>query len=213
MRRLALLVLASLVAACSRGSSRTTASAASVHLAGALAQSGVQCQPHQPPSVLACDGKSAGAACQVTGDDDAGPGTCKTIEDGRLVCAAAHEDGGAQDSASNGEGGDGEHGDGGGGHHDFDQDGGHHGDAGAGGHHHDGGDFDTDGGPQDDSDGGEAQDGEHDGGDGLPPAAVSACASLTASAPCSFTFEENAFSGACEKTPAGTLVCAPICGN
>ena len=219
MRRFSLLALAALLAACSRGSSPTAASAASAHLAGALAQSGVQCQPHQPPSVQACDGKTSGAACQVSGEDGTRTGTCKTIADGRLVCAGAHEDGGeAQDGDQDGgpgevDQGDGEHGDHDGG-VDEDHDGGHH-DAADGGHHHDGGggDFDHDGGHHDAADGGDSQDGEQDGGDDLPRPAVDACAGLAASAACSFTFEEHSFSGACEKSPAGTLVCAPICGN
>ena len=210
MRRLPLL-LVTLLAACSRGSSPSVASAASARLAGALAQSGVQCQPHQPLPVLACDGKSAGVICHVIGDDGTRTGTCKAIPDGRLVCAGAHEDGGAS-----GERGDRQH-DGGG---DFDGDGGHHDDGGVGedggrhdhadaGEHHDGGDFDDDGGHHDAADGGEAE----DGGDDLLRPAVDACANLAVDAPCSFTFEEHPFSGACEKTPAGKLICAPICGN
>lgn len=75
-----------------------------------------------------------------------------------------------------------------------------------------------DGGKEDD-DGDEGRHGRdgglgfHDGG--LPPsiqAALDACASHAADDPCSFTFREHAFQGACRRAPDGTtLICAPMC--
>ncbi len=75
-------------------------------------------------------------------------------------------------------------------------------DGGEEGHHRDAGLIPRDGGL-----------GLHDGG--LPPpiqAALDACAAHAADDPCSFTFREHAFQGACRPAPDGTtLICAPIC--
>jgi hypothetical protein len=94
MPRLTLFASAVLLAACARGPSPSDAAyaAASAQLAAALARSGVQCEPHEPPPVLACDQKSAGAPCQVVDDEGTAQGICKSIPDGRLVCAGVDED-------------------------------------------------------------------------------------------------------------------------
>jgi hypothetical protein len=89
-----LLASAVLLAACARGPSPSdaAAAAASAQLVAALARSGVQCEPHEPPPVLACDQKTAGAPCQEVDDEGTAQGICKSIPDGRLVCAGIDED-------------------------------------------------------------------------------------------------------------------------
>jgi hypothetical protein len=186
MRRLALLV--PFVLACSGSKSSLDAAAAQSQFVSAMAGVGVNCLHREPPPFHACDGLDAGAACSVPDDDRDGgeAGFCKSLHDGRLVCAEADDD----DQA---DGGDGEHHDGG------DND---HADGGVDGGEHHGDDHSMPPGFW-----------KRDGG--LPPpfqAAVDACVSHAADDVCTVNFHEHTLQGACRLAPDGTtLICAPLC--
>ncbi|HWE23529.1 MAG TPA: hypothetical protein VG496_06265 [Myxococcales bacterium] len=93
MRAVASVSVFVVAAACSSGTLNPSSGAADQaavesQLTAQMSQAGVQCAPHSPPEcVQACSGKSAGAACSVTHEDDTFNGLCRSLSDGTLACA------------------------------------------------------------------------------------------------------------------------------